>query len=79
MLGSFDGKLVDLVGSRRLVDLYLVFCDKLPLYVLLLVYDWEYSLAQKCLIEVAEQWQHGKKVEVLQSVQKSVLEVQKKR
>lgn len=44
----------------------------LPLYVVLLVYDWHHAFFYGCPIESAERWQHSKKVEFLMGVQKSI-------
>lgn len=72
-------RLVDLVESKRLVDLYLVFWSFLPPYVILLVSDWLCCICNKNSIEATERWQHSKKVEVLLGVQKSVAAVREKR
>lgn len=76
--------LVDLVGSKQLIELYLLFCSDLrfsfPLYVVLLIYDWlSFLRSNNNSIEAVERWQHAKKVEVLLQVQKSVAAVKEKR
>lgn len=72
------GKVLDLVGSRRLMDIYLVFSG-LPLYVVLLICDWLRVLEFECSIEAAERWHHTKKVDVLLGVQKSMAAARKER
>lgn len=77
---QFDQKknLIDLVGSAALVGLFLAL-PFLPLYVVLLVADWTHVFVHECTIEMAEQWQHAKKVEVLLGVEKSIAAVKEKR
>lgn len=49
-----------------------LFGSSLPLYVVLLIYDWRHALLYNCRIESVERWQHSKKVGFLFGIQNSI-------